>query len=52
MKCNECDGVGWYADHDPTDPHIDGVCSNCPIQVQCEKCQGTGKLTPKTQKKI
>lgn len=44
MKCDNCDGFGWYADHDPFDPHIDGECSNCPIKVQCEKCQGTGEL--------
>ena len=40
--CPECEGYGWYSDHDPFDPHIDGVCTNCPIQVQCEKCEATG----------
>lgn len=40
--CPECDGCGWYSDHDPSDPHIDGFCTNCPVQVQCEKCEATG----------
>jgi len=42
MKCKYCDGKGWTAEHDPNDPHWGGVCENCPIQVQCETCKGTG----------
>ena len=40
--CPDCKGDGWTSEHDPADPHIDGVCSNCPIQVQCETCEATG----------
>lgn len=39
--CPHCEGAGFTAEHDPNDPHING-CSNCPIQVQCETCEGTG----------
>jgi protein gp37 len=28
---------GWAADHDPNDPHTNGVCTTCPIQIQTEK---------------
>lgn len=40
-ECPECRGDGLTAEHDPEDPHENG-CSSCPIQVQCEPCQGTG----------
>lgn len=42
--CPSCGGDGFTAEHDPTDPHINGFCNNCPIQVQCEHCEATGKL--------
>jgi hypothetical protein len=44
MKCKNCDGVGWTAEHAP---YCLGDCENhgCPYQVQCEKCQGTGIIT-------
>ena len=41
VTCPQCDGLGYTAEHDPMDPHENG-CSNCPIQVQCEHCEGTG----------
>ena len=42
-KCTACNGDGWYADHDSPSRHgEDGECINCPIQVQCERCMGTG----------
>lgn len=44
IKCQICGGDGWYSEHDPDDPHIDGICSTCPIQVQCEACEGTGTI--------
>ena len=44
-SCDKCGGVGWYADHNPDDPHING-CSSCPIQVQCNDCEGTGASPP------
>ena len=46
VKCEMCEGNGWYADHDHS-PHShseDGSCNgSCPIQVQCENCRATGK---------
>ena len=45
MKCNICNGQGWTAEHSPYqgDHDEDGSCNgSCPIQVQCEYCQGTG----------
>jgi hypothetical protein len=42
-SCAECGGKGWYADHDRSDPHENGCSGSCPVQVQCEKCNGTGK---------
>lgn len=44
IKCKHCDGVGWYPGHDPSDFHIDGICTSCPIQVQCENCRGLGYI--------
>jgi hypothetical protein len=45
VKCNLCNGDGYTAEHNPNDPHKDGCCSgSCPIQVECEKCQGTGYI--------
>ena len=41
-KCIVCGGDGFTSEHDPNDPHINGQCSFCPIQVQCEACEGTG----------
>ena len=41
-KCIVCGGDGFTSEHDPNDPHINGQCSFCPIQVQCEVCEGTG----------
>jgi len=49
--CPICNGQGWTAEHDPQDPHENG-CSNCPIQVQCEPCLGTGfvqEVIPKSE---
>ena len=45
--CDKCNGHGWYSDHAPSYLHEeDGSCipGNCPIQVQCEKCYGTGRI--------
>ncbi len=41
-KCPDCGGDGWYQDHAPS--CTDSIHVDCPIQVQCEKCQGTGKI--------
>jgi len=43
--CPDCNGFGYTAEHNPADPHPDGECSGgCPIQVECQKCEGTGWL--------
>ena len=46
VPCPECNGEGWYADHSLEHYHNshDPDCSRygCPVQVECEKCNGTG----------
>lgn len=46
MICPECNGDGFTQEHDPNDmrpEHIElGECLTCPVQVQCDYCQGTG----------
>ena len=45
-KCSKCGGNGWTVEHDPGvySHDGDGNCLDyCPIQVQCEYCQGTGE---------
>jgi hypothetical protein len=49
--CPCCNGIGWTVEHDPSDPHIGGVCTNCPVQVQCKECEGTGIVWKKDIKK-
>ena len=43
VSCEDCDGDGFNVGHDPRDPHENG-CSNCPIRIQCETCQGEGTI--------
>ena len=47
-KCPDCDGQGWTAQHsiDGNAHDDEGNCNPgyCPVQVQCEKCSGTGKI--------
>ena len=46
MKCPKCFGEGWTAEHATGiyDHDGEGNCNGaCPVQVQCEYCQGTGK---------
>lgn len=47
MKCPECNGDGFTVEHDSPSRHSpeDGTCINCPIQVQCEFCQGGGEIS-------
>lgn len=40
--CQFCNGDGYTAEHDPSDPHIDGQCMYCPIQVECYPCKAVG----------
>lgn len=47
MKCNQCNGDGWYSDHSYTHyNHPEASCSECkcPVQTVCENCQGRGFL--------
>lgn len=48
-KCKLCNGDGYTAEHDLISNHNpeDGSCITCPIQVQCEKCEGTGFVLDK-----
>jgi len=46
MRCNKCDGLGYYEDHDLPSRHgVDGECISCPVQVQCEECGGDGLIS-------
>ena len=49
MKCSYCGGDGWYLDHDDLGNHQpdslnNPQCVSCPIQRQCDKCEGTGEI--------
>ena len=48
QKCDLCTGLGYTAEHDTSslDENGDHDCRGCPVQVQCEKCEATGFLTP------
>jgi hypothetical protein len=43
INCPKCNGDGYTSEHDP---RCNGTnCLHlCPIQVQCEFCQATGKI--------
>ena len=53
VKCEQCDGNGWYADHSLLhyQNSNDTDCSEygCPVQVECEKCNGTGSCLFKVE---
>lgn len=41
--CKACNGDGYTAEHDLPSRHGEnGECISCPVQVQCESCEGTG----------
>ena len=45
--CDVCKGYGWYADHSHEHhmrPDLDCSDCGCPIQRECETCQGEGFL--------
>jgi len=44
-NCPKCQGYGYTSEHDPLDPHVNGECCTCPIQVQCETCHATGHVS-------
>lgn len=45
-KCSMCNGDGWYIDHSDrhygTGDYESCEQAGCPIQRECEACQGTG----------
>ena len=45
-ECKTCNGVGFSTEHNAPETHNPetGECINCPIQVQCEDCCGTGEI--------
>ncbi|MAO66227.1 MAG: hypothetical protein CL666_14625 [Balneola sp.] len=40
--CAHCRGEGWYEDHSDECYNHPGYCTNCPIQRECQYCDGTG----------
>jgi hypothetical protein len=42
--CRICSGFGYTSEHNPDDPHRDGECSSCPVQVQCYDCRAEGSV--------
>ena len=46
--CPKCGGMGFRSEHDPSDGSeehmVYGKCTSCPIQVQCEECEGQGRI--------
>jgi len=43
MKCTKCKGDGFTAEHQPPAFHPE-ECTNCPVQVECGECSGTGEV--------
>lgn len=48
IQCPYCNGDGFTAEHSGHSP--DEPCNECPIQVQCEYCYATGRITTKLMK--
>jgi len=46
VPCTNCGGDGWYEGHAPPFEHDPdtGECIICPVQIECESCEGTGKI--------
>lgn len=45
--CPCCHGEGWYSDHNENSFNYETgehECSGCPIQVECQNCEGTGRV--------
>lgn len=42
--CKVCSGVGFTAEHEGGQACYEGECNNCPVQVQCDPCMGSGKV--------
>jgi hypothetical protein len=43
--CPDCSGRGWTEGHGP---NCASACDQgaCPVQVECERCHGTGEVRP------
>jgi len=50
VKCPICNGTGSYPEHDMNsiNPETgEHDCRYCPIEVECETCGATGKISKK-----
>lgn len=55
VKCPKCNGTGSYPDHDINSIDIETGehdCRYCPIETECEKCEGTGLVSKKKYKEL
>jgi hypothetical protein len=43
VKCSACGGDGWYVGHEDK-CYETGDCGCSGVQLQCEKCGGTGRV--------
>lgn len=44
LDCSDCGGQGWTTEHANDASCRMAECSNCPVQVQCQRCEATGKI--------
>lgn len=53
VKCPQCEGLGWIAEHDPMSCNCGTIGNTCPVQVQCQCIDGkiTRPATPEDLKK-
>ena len=49
IDCPDCGGDGFTAEHASD---CNGSCDYCPVQVQCEICECTGKIKVYTEKEV
>lgn len=54
QRCHKCQGDGYTSEHNECSRDDEGQhdCSQCPIQVQCEDCQGKGFVSTEAPLKI
>lgn len=45
LLCSHCRGDGYFAEHGNHNIET-GECIDCPIQVQCQECNATGRIVP------
>lgn len=51
FECPTCKGVGWTAEHSHHHGES-GECLDCPVQVQCQDCEGTGVISLPDQEEL